>query len=548
MKGCLTVGKSTLPTPFVEAPPASQNIQAFENRGKPLWPMTCFPCRVTQVPPFLLPSAPLGQMQRREPAASPDSNSGKAFQRELEGAARESVGSAPKRPQRQTGEFAAHPGLDTTSQGTAATKRDEPRLGTDSQSGPGEPPPPAPAVAQPARSEQVPAEAKAAGADGTVERTDPVVALESGAQSRCEENRSESGGKVADKPPTGPVLERTSLPAAAAGDVAFGVKCSEAAPAASATGSMPAAGESDETTGSRVPAGALQLKNVAEPATSSGKLPAGTPALPEAAVPVASAGRENSAGTGNPPPGSGSAEQGDSPGPGNLPRKLTDAALQEDGSPKADRMSGKPSNPPAGSGPGSAGAETGNIQAAVPPPLQAAHAASNGLVNVPAHHSAPESGTIQLPAEIPGPGAAPSVGRIDLRVHGQHNERVDVRLVARRNEVQVTVKTESPGLTTKLRGGLQELVQTLKDSGFQTEAWRPLPTGSPSSSANNDTGAEQERTPEGGKGGRESASGWQQENRGGRGRQDDPPRWVEELEASSASSPRTNWRELSWQR
>jgi hypothetical protein len=135
---------------------------------------------------------------------------------------------------------------------------------------------------------------------------------------------------------------------------------------------------------------------------------------------------------------------------------------------------------------------------------------------------------------------------MDLRVHGQQNERVDIRLVARGNEVQVTVKTASPGLTSELREGLQDLVRTLKDSGFQTEAWKPLPPGSPSSSANNNSGAQHERAPEGGQGGKESASGWQQENRGGRGRQDTPPRWVEELEASSASAPKTNWRELSW--
>ena len=71
----------------------------------------------------------------------------------------------------------------------------------------------------------------------------------------------------------------------------------------------------------------------------------------------------------------------------------------------------------------------------------------------------------------------------------------------------MTVKTASPGLTADLRGGLQDLVQTLKDSGYQTEAWRPLPSGSPASSASNNPGAEQERPPEGGKGGREFASG-----------------------------------------
>ncbi len=406
------------------------------------------------------------------------------------------------------------------------------------------------AAAQTAGQGQASTPAKPAGAEGLAEWTDSVVAqasdrtcgpAEPGAQSRGEANNTEKGGKTAENSPSGPVLERTSLAAGSARDVAFAVKCSEAAPAASASNSMPLGVESGETTGSRAAAGVLRSGSVAEPATLSGKLPACPPVSLEATGPVASAGREGSAGTGN-QPRNGFAEQGESPDP----RKLMGAALKEEGTTKPDALSGKQSTLQAGSGPGTSGMEKGSLAVAAPPASQAAPASSHGSGNAPTSRTAPELGTLQSPAAASEPGAVQSPGRIDLRVQGQQNERVDIRLVARGSEVQVTVKTASAALTTELRGGLQDLVQTLRDSGYQTEAWRPSPPGSPASNASNDAGREQGQPHEGGQSGRESASGWQQENRGDRGRQDNPPRWVEELEASSAGSPHTNWRELSW--
>ena len=524
--------------------------------------MTCIPCCVTLVSPSSLSPAPLGRIQTRAAAARPESG-GNVFQQEFEEADCESLESAPRALQAGT-QGTERPGLNADRAGSLQVTGNGPELDADPAPGPQETARPsqgqlkaphaASAAVQTAGQGHASTRAKKAGVEGSPERTGSVVAqesgqpcepAESGARSRGDVNNTmrlagalgasgaeallnyegqpcqsrvtgEKAAKTAENPPSGPVLERTSLPAGSAKDTAFAVKCFDAA------------------------TGAPQSGSVAEPATLSGKLPACPPAPSEATGPVASAGREGSSGTGN-QPRSGFAEQGESP----VPRKLTDAALKEEGTMKSDAPSGKQSTLQAGSGQGSAGVEKGSLAVAAPPTSQA-HATSNGPGNAPPSRTALEPGTIQSPAAASEPGAVQSPGRIDLRVQGQQNERVDIRLVARGSELQVTVKTASPALTTELRGGLQDLVQSLRDSGYQTEAWRPLPPGSPASNASNDAGREQGQPHEGGQSGRESASGWQQENRGDRGRQDNPPRWVEELEASSAGSPHTNWRELSW--
>lgn len=484
IRGGLTVGKSTPPAPFVEAPPATWSAQTIETQGKPSWPLTCFRCCVTPVPPSSLPLAPLGQVQAGAPAALPDSR-GRAFQSELEGAACESPESAPA--------GLRHPARKTAVRSTAEPRREEAEPGGDARpdsretAGPSpgstEAPRTAPATAQTAGQGQAAAPAKTEGACTPSERASPEVVQESARPARPSEPATQSSGQA-----NVPVLERASLPAGLAKDIAFAVKCSDA-------------------------------------------------------------GRQDSAGAGDPQPQSGSAERAQPANSGALPGKLAGATPKtEEKAAKANGISGKQGTPQAGGGPGSAGAEKGSISVAGPSPSPAAQAASNGPASVPALRGAPESGTVQSPATALEPGAVRSTGRIDLQVHGQQSERVDVRLVARGNEVQVTVKTASAGLTTDLRDGLQDLVQTLKDSGFQTEAWRPIQHGSPTSSANNHSGAEQEQTAGSGKGGGESSSGWQQENRGGRGREDNPPRWAEELEASLTSPPKTKWRELSWQR
>jgi hypothetical protein len=431
--------------------------------------------------------------------------------------------------------------------------RETPRHGLD----PTVAPHPAPAVTRAAGQGQAATQANDAGAEGPAERTNSATTrasdqscgpTESGPQSRGGDlNNTEKAGKTAENPPSGPVLERTLLPAGSAGDVAFAVKCSDAAPVTRASNSMPAGIPSGETIDPQVVVGVLQSGNVAESATPPSRPQAGSPTLPEAAIAVAIAGHGDSAGTDNPPPGNGSAEQRECPGPAIPQSKLTHSAPKAEATSNANGMSGKQSSLKASSGAGSVGSEMGKTSVAAPLPSEAGRAASDGPSSVPAHRGAPESRAVQPPAMVLEPSAAQSAGRIDLRVHGEKNEIVDIRLVARGNEVQVTVKTASPGLTSELRGGLQDLVQTLRDSSLQTEAWRPLAASSSSSRADNNTGAEQKPTPEGGQGGRESASGWKQEDRGGRGRQDSAPRWVEELEASSAGPPATNWRELSWQ-
>ena len=486
-----------------------------------------------------------------------------AFQRELEGAACESLESVPRglqnRPQTRT----TRSDRNSVSPASREPKRDEPGLGAEHQpesretarprQGLTEAPHPAPAAAQAVGQGQPSTEAKPAGTEGTGRRSDSAAARQSelpagltdpAIQPQGEANGTEKDGKTPGNSPSGPVLERTSLAAGSARDVAFAVKCSEATPCASSSKTASAGCAASETIGPRASAGVLQTGRATEASTSSIRPAAGSTALAGSAIPASVEAHTDSAGADNPHAGSGSEQQGASAGPGVPSRKLTDAALKEEGTAKSNGMSGKPGTLHAGDAPTSPGVVMGIIAVAAAA-SQSPQLASNGSAALSAPRGSRESGTVDSPAAPPEPDTVQSTGRIDLRVNGQQSERVDIRLIARGSEVQVTVRAASPGLPTELRGGLQDLMQTLKDSGFHSEAWRPAASDARSASSNQ-VGAQQERTPGGGQGARDQGSGWQQENRGGRGRQDSPPRWVEELEASSASSRKTNWRELSW--
>jgi hypothetical protein len=149
------------------------------------------------------------------------------------------------------------------------------------------------------------------------------------------------------------------------------------------------------------------------------------------------------------------------------------------------------------------------------------------------------------PVAGPEPAVAPPANRIDLRVQGLQGETVNIRLVSQRDAVQVAVHSAANGLVNDLRNGLQELVQTLKETGYQAETWRPTLSSSASSEPRNERGAEQQHPPTGGGNSRQDAPGGQHENRDGSGRSDRQlPHWVEELEASLAGKPEMNWREF----
>jgi len=321
------------------------------------------------------------------------------------------------------------------------------------------------------------------------------------------------------------------------------VKCSEATPCASSSKTASAGCAASETIGPRASAGVLQSGRATEASTSSIRPAAGSTALAGSAIPASVEAHTDSAGADNPHAGSGSEQQGASAGPGVPSRKLTDAALKEEGTAKSNGMSGKPGTLHAGDAPTSPGVVKGIIAVAAAP-SQSPQLASNGSAALSALAA----------RESPGPSILRPLlrnqtlsSRRPHRLASQWPTERESRHSSDRPWERSPSDCEGcvPWLTTELRGGLQDLMQTLKDSGFHSEAWRPAASDARSASSNQ-AGAQQERTPGGGQGARDQGSGWQQENRGGRGRQDSPPRWVEELEASSASSRKTNWRELSW--
>jgi hypothetical protein len=135
--------------------------------------------------------------------------------------------------------------------------------------------------------------------------------------------------------------------------------------------------------------------------------------------------------------------------------------------------------------------------------------------------------------------------RIDLRFHGSGGEHVDIRLIAKQDAVQVAVRSSASGLTNDLRDGLHDLVQSLRETGYQADTWRPPVPAIGQVSLQAGLGSEQQRTFDGGGNGRQDASGWQHHNNeGGKGQSDrNAPDWVEELEASFAGSTQREGRE-----
>ena len=82
----------------------------------------------------------------------------------------------------------------------------------------------------------------------------------------------------------------------------------------------------------------------------------------------------------------------------------------------------------------------------------------------------PEPATPHLRSE---PAAPPAAARdITLELNGG-DRRVEVRLVERRGDIQVAVRTPDARLAGELREGLPALTAKLEQSGFRAETWHP---------------------------------------------------------------------------
>jgi len=160
------------------------------------------------------------------------------------------------------------------------------------------------------------------------------------------------------------------------------------------------------------------------------------------------------------------------------------------------------------------------------PQIHAVAADQNAAANNHASTS-PLSPAAQMDRVIDPPAAAPkSNNDITVRIPDSTGQDTAVRFVERAGEVHVSVRTGDPEMAQNLRGGLNDLVNRLEDGGIRTEVWQPG-SGSNASTSQNDS--HQPFADPDGSNGRQYSSG---SNSDQGSRQQNRPRWVEELEGS----------------
>ena len=121
---------------------------------------------------------------------------------------------------------------------------------------------------------------------------------------------------------------------------------------------------------------------------------------------------------------------------------------------------------------------------------------------------------------------------ISVRVETAQGQNVDVRIIQRRGDLQIAVKSESVDTTQGLRRGLSELTSRLNESGYQAETWRP---GLPAAASGTATGSgnSSDQPPSGNS---QSNSSWSQQNPDRRDNNpSNRPRWISELESKLAT-------------
>jgi hypothetical protein len=96
-------------------------------------------------------------------------------------------------------------------------------------------------------------------------------------------------------------------------------------------------------------------------------------------------------------------------------------------------------------------------------------------------------------------------------------------------------------MAQSLRGGLNELVNHLEDGGIRTEVWQPGPGSNPAFSQND---SHQPFADPDGSNGRQYSSGSNSEQEA---KQQNKPRWVEELESSIGNPNFKETTQLLWQ-
>lgn len=176
------------------------------------------------------------------------------------------------------------------------------------------------------------------------------------------------------------------------------------------------------------------------------------------------------------------------------------------------------------------------------------------LVHVAASPAAPDAPTSSKAAVQPAaastaatldledqPSAARPMRELSLQISSASDQKVDVRLVERAGEVHVSVSTPDADLAHEMRQELGSLTGKLAQSGFATEQFTPLSSGSSSLPDQRSTPGNQ--NPQGGQGqdSQSGGSGQQQQPQDERGKR---PAWLDEMNISLAQR-QTN-RSTAW--
>ncbi len=140
--------------------------------------------------------------------------------------------------------------------------------------------------------------------------------------------------------------------------------------------------------------------------------------------------------------------------------------------------------------------------------------------------------------ELP-PAAAPAGNHdITIRIPDATDQGTAVRFVERSGEVHVSVRTGDAEMAQTLRGGLNDLVTRLEDGGIRTQVWQPGADAATSQNNSQQNNSQQQNNsnqpfadPDGSNG-RQYSSGSHSEQES---KQQNKPRWVEELEDSIGS-------------
>jgi len=131
-------------------------------------------------------------------------------------------------------------------------------------------------------------------------------------------------------------------------------------------------------------------------------------------------------------------------------------------------------------------------------------------------------------ADAPVKPAEP-LKQLSIQVGDSRQDRVELRVVERAGELQVSVRSASPEVTQGLRQGLSDLVGRLEQSGFHAEAWRP---GTTASGVQGTVETRQESAQFQNNGSQGQPGSQQQNRQPGNQNQSPRPQWVEELEGS----------------